>query len=504
MKIVSRPQHSNAPGRSGTLAPDTPPTGMRLTRRRFLQRSGAVAGLLASPLWLSSALRSAAAPVSPSNRVTVALIGWGAMGSGHLRRLVGDPGFQVIGVCDVDRTRCERGRDYVHQHYAAQRAAESYTGCAAVNDYRELLARPDLDAVVIATPDHWHALQSIDAARAGKDVFTEKPISMTIEEGRRVVEVVRRYGRVFQTGTQYRSIPTIRSVVQFIRGGGLGRIKQVFTLYNPLSGMIGGGRFTPFAAIVSPDICGRSYVPMHFQLPAEPVPDGLDWDLWVGPAPWRPYSHLYHVNSDPPVGVVPWSFDDAFGVTSLTWHLAHSADVIQYALAEELSGPVEILPPGPDTFPTLTCRYASGTLLHLVDHWGLVKDLYRAVPDDARLAGNFGGLFVGERGWITSMTTGGPIEGGPDAMLESIGLSTREVGPGGNNHHANWLECIRTRQTPSCPEELGHRTAALGHLANIACWTGQRLEWDPVSETFANSEAANRLRGRTPRAPWPD
>jgi hypothetical protein len=199
--------------------------------------------------------------------------------------------------------------------------------------------------------------------------------------------------------------------------------------------------------------------------------------------------------------VVPWSFDDAFGVTSLTWHLAHSADVIQFALAEERSGPVEIIPPG-DEYPTLTCRYASGVLLHFVEHWGQVKDLYHAVPDDARLAGNFGGLLVGERGWITSMTTGGPIEGGPEELLQSAGLSTREVNVGGNNHHANWLECIRSRQPTLCDEELGHRTASLGHLANIACWTGQRLSWDPVREEFAHCDMANRLRGRHPRAPW--
>jgi predicted dehydrogenase len=456
----------------------------------------AVPSLIPQTAW--GAAESSAVP--PSERITVALIGRGAMGSGHLRRLAGDPAFQVLGVCDVDRSRREAGREFVEATYAAQRERANYRSCLAINDYRELLTRDDLDAVVIATPDHWHALQSIDAAKAGKDVYCEKPISVSIEEGQRVIEIVRRYGRVFQTGTQYRSIPTIRQVVRFVRNGGLGKVKQVFTLYNTLALWIAGNRCNPYADVLSPDLCGSSYVPMDFALPVEALPEGLDWDLWVGPAPWRPYNRLYHTNPSP--GVVPWAFDSAFGVTSLTWHLAHSADVIQYALGVERSGPVEILPPDRAEFPTLTCRYSNGVLLHMVDHWRQVKDLYHAVPNEARLAGNFGGLFVGENGWLTSMTTGGVIEGAPNELLQEVGLRTREVNPGANNHHANWLECIRTRQKPSCDEELGHRTASLGHLANIACWTGQPLRWDPDNEEFMDSDAGNRLRSRTPRTPW--
>jgi hypothetical protein len=285
-----------------------------------------------------------------------------------------------------------------------------------------------------------------------------------------------------------------------VREGGLGQIQSVFTLLTPLAGFFGAERFRPYDRVLNVDVCGKAYVPMDFALPPEPVPDGLDWDLWVGPAPWRPYNRVYHINPSP--GVVPWSFCDAFGVTSSTWFLSHSADVIQYALGVEASNPVEILHPADGEFPTLTCRYGNGTLLHFVDHWGQVKSLYGAVPDDARLAGNFGGIFVGERGWMTSMTTGGPIEGGPDTLFEEMGLRSREITIGSNNHHANWLECIHTRQAPSCDEELGHRTAALGHLANIAFWTGQSLRWDPIVERFHDNETANRLCARATRAPW--
>ncbi len=452
------------------------------------------------PTVIPSSALGAGGAVAPSARVTVGVIGLGAMGSGHVHRVAGDPAFQVLGVCDVDRERREKGKGVVEGRYGAAQAGGTYRGCAAYVDYRELLARADLDAVVIATPDHWHALQSVDAAKAGKDVYCEKPISMTIDEGRRVVDTVRRYGRVFQTGSQYRSIPTIGQVCEFVRKGGLGKVHRVFTLMNSLALWTAGERFRPFAAVVNAESAGKAYVPMDFALPPEPVPEGLDWELWVGPAPWRPYNRLYHTNPSP--GVVPWSFDDAFGVTSLTWHLAHSADVLQYALGFEESGPVEVLHPAAKEFPTMTCRYANGTLLHFVDHWGMVAEAYGAVPAGARLAGNFGAVFVGERGWVTSMTTGGPVEAGPEELLREIGLKTREASPGANDHHARWLNGIRTRRPPSAHEEIGHRSASLGHLANIAFWTGQSLRWDPAREVFPEPESANRLRSRTARAPW--
>ncbi len=404
------------------------------------------------------------------------------MGRGHLHRLAGDREIQVLAVCDVDATRREEGKQHVEQTYAA-RANSKYDGCTAYNDYRELLARPDIDAVVIATPDHWHTLQAIDAVKAGKDVYCEKPISVTIQQGRRLVETVQRYGRIFQTGTQYRSIPTIRQVCEFVRAGGLGKVKSVFTLWSSLG-----------------DNFGRSYAPVSPALASEPVPQGLDWDLWVGPAPWQPYNRAYHRNPVP--GVVPWAFHEDFGAGAVTWYHSHAADVIQYALGMENSGPVEIMHPSSGTYPTLTYRYANGTLLHHVDHWGMVKDVYKAVPANARLEGNFGGIFVGERGWVTSLSTGGPIEGGPEELLKEMKLTTRDVNIGDNNHHANWFECIRTRRTPNCPEEIGHRGASLGHLAIIAYKLQRSLQWNPATEQFVNDDSANRLCGRAMRSPW--
>lgn len=427
------------------------------------------------------------------------LIGRGLMGSGHLRRLIGDPGIQVLAVCDADRIRCEEGRQLTDDTYAAARAAGTYRGCAAYNDYRELLARPDVDAVLIATPDHWHALQSIEAARAGKDVYCEKPVSLTIQEGREIVQTVRRYGRIFQTGTQYRSIPIIRQVCDFVRSGGLGKVKSVFTNWQPLRAFF-GDRFKPYAQAINLDQVARSYVPLSLPLPEEPVPEGLDWNQWVGPAAWHPYNRMYHVNPSP--GVVPWSFCEDFGAASSTWFQSHAADVIQYALGVEESGPVEIIHPSSGQFPTLTCRYASGTLLHYVEHWGVVKDVYKAVPANANLSGLFGGVFVGERGWITSMSSGGPIDGGPAEMVEELKLKSRVVNIGSNNHHGNWFDCIRSRRQPSAHEEIGHRSASLGHLTIIAYKLGRSLKWDPVKEQFLGDEQANRLLSRAKRAPW--
>ncbi|MHC4750129.1 MAG: Gfo/Idh/MocA family protein [Planctomycetota bacterium] len=472
----------------------------RITRREFLGRTAALSGLVTAPWTIPSSAQGAEGNVAPSERITMGLIGKGLMGSGHLRRLVGDRDVQVLAVCDVDLIRCEDGKNRVEESYAADRASGTYHGCAAYNDYRELLARSDIDAVVIVTPDHWHSLQAIYAAKAGKDVYCEKPISITIQQGRRLVETVRRYGRIFQTGTQYRSIPTIRQVCEFVRSGGLGKVKQVFTLWTKLGGFFGAPRFKPYRHLMDIENSGKSYAPLDITLPAKPVPDGLDWDLWVGPALWHPYNPAYHKNPSP--GVVPWAFCEDFGAASVTWHHSHSADVIQYALGMENSGPVELIHPSSGAYPTLTCKYANGTLLHLVDYWGMVKDVYKAVPSTARLAGNFGGLFVGERGWVTSMSTGGPIEGGPEKLLEEMKLKTRQVNIGENNHHANWFDCIRTRRRPSTDEEIGHRSASLGHLTIIAHTLQRSLKWDPAKEEFIGDEQANRFRSRAMRSPW--
>jgi hypothetical protein len=455
-----------------------------ISRRNFLHSSAAAASGLLLPTFIPASARGSSTVPPPSERINVGVIGLGAMGRGHLRVLLGRSETQVMAVCDADRTRCEQGVRNANNAYAEARNTGTYNGCAGYNDFREILARAEIDAVVIVTPDHWHTPMAIAAARAGKDIYCEKPISLTLNEGRHLVETVRRYGRVFQTGTQYRSIPIIRHVCDFVRAGGLGRLKGVFTIWMKTQ----GPGMEP------------SMVPLDPILPAENLPEGLDWNLWVGPAHYRPYNAAYHRNPSP--GVVPWVFCSAFGAGAVTGYHSHAADVIQYAIGKETSGPVEIVHPSSGEFPTLTCRYADGTLLHHLEHWGQAKSLYHAVPDDARLEGLFGGLFVGERGWVTSNSAAGPIEFGPPELAAELDLGTRNVAIGPNTHHRNWFECLRSRGLSSAHEEIGHRSASLGHLVTLSYALARSLKWDPQREVFLNDDAANRLRRRAWREPW--
>ncbi|MCK6501655.1 MAG: Gfo/Idh/MocA family oxidoreductase, partial [Nitrospira sp.] len=370
-----------------------------VSRRMFLA-SAVVAGTVCAT---RRVVASSAIP-PPSERINVGVIGLGAMGMGHLRLLSERPETRVVAVCDVDRRRREEGVRIANEASAAGRSSGDFKVCSGHNDFRELLVRDDVDAVVIATPDHWHTPMSVEAARAGKDIYCEKPVSLTLDEGRRLVDAVRRAGRVFQTGTQYRSIPVIRRVCEFVRAGGLGKLRGVFTIWMKTQ---------------VPTV-GPSMVPLDPVLPEEKPPEGLDWDLWVGPAAYRPYHSAYHRNPSP--GVVPWVFCEAFGAGAVTGYHSHAADVIQYAIGHEAGGPVEILHPADGPFPTLTCRYADGTLVHHLEHWGEAKSLYGAVPDHVRLEGLFGGLFVGERGWVTSMSASGPIESGPREVTADLNL----------------------------------------------------------------------------------
>lgn len=454
---------------------------MKTTRRDFLGNSAAA---LAAPLIVRSSARGADGATAPSNRINLAVIGTGNMGKRHMPQLLFNRGVQVLAVCDVDATRLTESREIVEANYAQLLSKGSYSGCAAVADFREVLQRKDIDAVMVITPDHWHVPIAIEAAKAGKDVYCEKPVAMTVGQGRKLVEAVRASTCVFQTGSQYRSKTVIHTALRFIRDGGLGKVTRAFAHW-PKIGV---------------PTLGSSYIPLNPKLPEEPVLAGLDWERWVGPAPMRPYNSLYHRNPTP--RSVFWAWCADFGLGQVTYEHAHYADNIQWALSMEESGPLEIIHPSSGQFPTLTCRYANGTLLHQVESMQDVKKVYHAVPDSARLDGYLGGVFVGERGWL-SVQYSHKLEGGPESLFEEMKLKNRETTASADKHHENWFDCIRSRQKPNAHEEIGHRAGSLGQLILASYKLGRSLTWDPAGESFPDDAEANRLlKVPVARTPW--
>jgi len=431
---------------------------MRYNRRQILRRAAAAGGLLAAPCFIPASVLGQQGAVAPSNRITLGSIGVGMMGQGHLRCCLGYPEARVLAVCEVDQWRRDRAKAAVEQAYAAGQAGGTYRGCNAYRDLRELLARDDIDAVVIATGDNWHGLATVLAAKAGKDFYCEKPISKTIREARAMAEAARRYGRVGQIGLQQRSTPEFIKACKLVREGRIGKVKMVYVIFAGTSSEV--------------------------SLPVEPVPEGLDWDQWLGPAP-----------------VVPWHFCRDFGGGNLTSNTVHAFDTVQWGLGMDESGPVEVIPPETGEVPSLTYKYANGILLQVVN--GKLDPQRHFVPEgwdpNTRIQ-NFGAVFVGEEGWI-HVGRQGYLQSFPKEIVEQPGGAADLPRPVAN-HHQNWLECIKTRKQPACDVSVGCRSTIVSHLGCIAHWTGRALRWDPVKEEFPGDGEANRLRFRAMRDPW--
>ena len=443
----------------------------RVNRRAFLTRA---AGWAAVPWVVPSSVFGADGTKAPSNRIALGFIGIGMMGQGHVHLCTQYPEAQVLALCDVDRWRRDNAKTVVEEQYAARRTSGTYRGCQTHVDLREVIGREDVDAVVVATGDRWHAAATIMAAKAGKDVYTEKPVSLTIAEARAMIDTVRRYGRVFQGGLQQRSTPEFRKACALVRAGALGKVKIVYVIFSGTSGDV--------------------------SLPAEPVPDGLDWDLWLGPAPARPYNKAFHPYGRPH-GVVPWHFCRDFGGGNLTSNAVHAFDVVQWGLDMDKSGPVEITPPETGKVPVLTYRYANGVLLQVVD--GRLDRNKQEIPkgwDEKTPIQAFGAVFVGEKGWI-HVGRSGFLQSFPAEIVRDARATLGPDRPV-NNHHQNWFDCIRSRQDPACDVEKGCRSTMVSHLGCIAHWTGRALKWDPAKEEFLGDEGANKMRDRPHRAPW--
>ena len=403
---------------------------------------------------------------APSNRMGVGLIGNGLMMRSHQRKMVRSEGAQVLAVCDVDRERLEKAKAEVESGYEKQ-GGGAYKGCAAYHEFEELLARDDIDAVFIATPDHWHAPIAVMAMRRGKDVYVQKPMTLTIREGRIMSDTARQYGRVLQVGSQQRSESQFRQAVRIVRNGLIGKVHTIYT---------GLGQFSPPAT-----------------LPEEPIPEGFDYDRWLGPTPWYPYNRE-RVKGDYGGG---WRrFWDYGSRKNGDWG-AHHFDIIQWALGMDDSGPVEFVPKGYKDEPYQTHIYADGAKV-LRDHPTKNGQMIQ---------------FIGEKGEVL-VSRGGKLETTPaelkktDFGPEAETLSDVPAGYKGvwvyvsNNHEDNWLECIIARKQPICHAEIGHRTATICHLSGIAERLKRPLRWDPVKEEIIGDPEASRWMDRPRRTPY--
>lgn len=411
-----------------------------LTRRDALKRTASV--FSAAPWIVASSALGADGNTPANDRIAMGLIGCGGRGRSVIRGLVAN-GAEVVATCDVYKDRREgTAKKYEAKPYA---------------DFRELLARTDIDAVLNATPEHWHAIVAIEACRQGKDIYSEKPLSFTIHEAQAMLASARRYDRVFQTGTQQRSDRNYRFACELVQNGYIGDIKSVYTLP--------GGTSRPCT------------------LPAQEVPPGLDWDMWLGPAPWAPY----HV--DRCVNLFKWWNWRDYSGGLMTDRGAHDFDIVQWGLGMDGSGPVEVIPPKAGTRDDLVYVYSSGVKMFANQGgWGSNRKPGALV------------VFTGTKGEIEVWRGG--IKTNPASLAEV------KIGPNeihlyeSHNHQLDFLECVRRRKRPAADVAIGASSVTVCHVGNIAYWLGRPLKWDPVKQEFPADEEANRLRTRAKRGPW--
>jgi len=429
-----------------------------MTRRAFLRRTATLAtGAALAPAIIPGTALGLDGAIPPSERINVGFIGMGKMAKGHLHAFQGDTSVHILAICDVERGRREAAARRVNDGYAQRFGQGRYAGCDDYNDYRDLCARGDIDAVVISTPNQWHALNAVEALRNGKDVYLEKPLTRTIEEAKVLARTVRQHGRILQVGSQQRSDNAFRLACELVRNGRIGEIQEVYV-------NVGGP-------------------PVECNLPEDPLPDGLDWDMWLGPAPWRPYSAVLC----PPEtfdGFPIWRNYRDYAAGGMDDFGAHHFDIAQWGLGTDHTGPVDITPPDGGEHTTLTYRYANGIKMY---HGG---GFPRAAVE-----------FVGTEGRIR-VNRGQYLESDP-VHIKDIPITPSEIHLyDSRNHKDNWLEAIRTRKEPICPVEVGKNTLNICLTGVIAYQLKRPLKWDPAKEEFVNDPEANRLLSRANRSPW--
>lgn len=422
------------------------------TRRRFLKTGTAAAG---APLVLPGRVLGLDGTTPPNSKVRIACIGVGGMGTGNLNAFLGDERVQIVAVCDVDAAHRDRAAAA-----AKLRAGDVY------RDFREVLARKDVDAVMCATPDHWHAVIATTAAKAGKDLYSEKPLAASIGEGRAVCDAVRKHGRVLQCGTWRRSGMKTRLACEWVRNRYIGELKEI-EVGVPGVFQIAGG-----------------YTGLE---PGQPVPAGFDYAMWLGPAPQAPYTAgRCHFN-------FRWITDYAPGYIT-DWG-AHFLDVAQWGADKDATSPAEVLVSGvkrrdkgiynaPESF-RIEYQYAGGPRVVMVSTGDQKK---------------WGIKFIGTEGWV--FTENERLESEP-ASLREVKFKDSDVRLFvSNNHHRNFIDAVHTRGRTAAPPETAHRAATMCHLGAIAAALGRAVKYDPVTESFPGDPAATAMLTRTLREPW--
>lgn len=433
----------------------------KITRRSFLKKSMTAAAACGPFVVAPSALGLGATP-APSNRINLGLIGAGEMGNHLLNQYFELPDAQVVAVCDVFEKQRMPAKKRI-EHFYAQRAGQGrYSGCADYNDFRDLIADPNVDAVIVATPEHWHALPAIEAARAGKDMHIEKPLALTIEEGRMIAEAVKRYGRVFQHGTQQRCNPVFPRAVELVRNGRIGKLHTIEIGTYP------GAKTGDHAP--------------------EAIPEGFDYDLWLGPAPWAPYTPA-RCHSKPR----DWSYNFDYGGGEITSWGVHHMDVALWGMGLEHSGPVEIS--GTGVFPT---KGIWNTVLSWDMELIFENGVKMRYTDNKKLPQGI--KFIGTEGWVFATRTS--IDAHPRSLLSTIIKPDEFHVRTDHNHYANFLKCIRTRAETASSVDAAHRSTTGCHLVNIALRLGRKVRWNPKRECFIDDPEANRMLSRPMRSPW--
>jgi predicted dehydrogenase len=440
---------------------DRRPAGTRgVTRRRVL--AGAT-GAAAAPLVVPASALGADGRAPANSRLNFAVIGMGGRGGNHLGSLLGSRDTQVVGVCDPFQSKREGAKGKVEKRYADAAGKGEYKGCAAVSDFRELVSRPDIDGVAIASPEFWHALHTLGAVKGGKDVYCEKGMTLTHAEGRAVVEAVRKHKRVFQLGTQQRSDQRFRFACELARNGYVGKLQTI---------QVGA--------------------PASHGLPVAqpaPVPPGLDYNMWLGPAPEKPY--------------VAWKGGD---LCSYNWYFVydycigwigswgvHHIDIVSWGHPGLSAKTLQL--EGKATFP----KEGAGNTSTAWRVEMTASDGVRLVYSDEKQQ-EHGVRFIGDKGWVH--VTRGRIKAEPASILEVKLKESDERLYESRDQMGNFLECIKSRKDPISAVEGGHVSTTLTNIADIATRVGRKLTWDWSAERFVNDDEANKMLGRPMRAPW--